>query len=133
MHIFKNITIPNSINAPVLVVEDDEFFRSTLCRHLRARGHHVVDCAGIENILGDSATARQGEKSYELHLASFSVAFLDHYFQSKTDNGTTLTAALAKLGVTVIGMSSSRTANESMIRQGAVAAFQKRNLLSELN
>jgi len=133
VHLFKNITILISTNAPLLVVEDDEFFRATLCRHLRARGYSVTDCAGIENILGETATARNGDEASHLPLTPFSVAFLDHYFQSGTDNGTTLTAALVKLGVTVIGMSSSRAANESMMRQGAVAAFPKRNLLSELN
>ena len=133
MHLFKNITIPSASNAPLLIVEDDESFRHTLCRHLRSRGYTVVDCAGIENILGETATARQGDDAYEISLTPFSIAFLDHYFQSRTDNGTTLTAVLVKLGVTVIGMSSSRAANESMVRQGAVAAFQKRNLLSELS
>ena len=133
MHIFKNLRISVPCDSVVLVVEDDESFRGLLCLHLRRLGYAVEDCAGIEKVEGDQAIARNGDEAAPIRISRFGLVFLDHYFQSATDNGTTLTPILVNHGAIVIGMSRSRSANESMLRQGATAAFQKRSLLSALN
>jgi CheY-like chemotaxis protein len=132
VQLFKNLILSLPTNSAVLVVEDDEQFRTVLCRHLRLHEYKVLECAGIENIREGNAIARTGEDAQPIIFSHFQIAFLDHYFQSATDNGTTLTPVLVGHGVTVIGMSSSRAANESMMRHGAVAAFQKRSLMAAL-
>lgn len=114
----------------VLVVEDHVALLRRLTELCTARGHRVISLLGVTEIEGDSASGPSLEGDQAFSLRSIEAAFLDHYFLSSRHNGRTLTQALRRYGnARILGMSSSASANESMVRAGADSAMIKNELL----
>lgn len=100
----------------VLIVEDDAYVREGLSAALRRLGHEV--------------DAREGVERSELPLTGYDLAFLDHYFTSKTLTGVSLTPELRKScpQILIVGMSSEAVKNEEMVRLGANLGLLKRTV-----
>jgi len=100
----------------VLIVEDDAYVREGLANGLRR--------------LGNAVDTREGVERSELPLTGFDLAFLDHYFLSKSLTGVSLTPELRQScpQIVIVGMSSEAAKNDEMIRLGANLAMMKRDI-----
>ena len=120
----KDSSVPDSLSALLsffgtssggraLVVEDEAFVRKGLVVALSE--------------LGFAADAREGVERSELPLAGYDLAFLDHYFLSKTLNGVLLAGSLRAScpAIRILGMSSDAGKNAEMVRMGADFAVPK--------
>lgn len=120
----------------ILVIEDKVSFAIRLIEWLEEKGHSVVAFAGVDNVeKGIMAGIKPIINSAELEvdLSKINICFLDHYFEGRSFTGTTLTKILVPFGIKVCGMSSVDDANNSMMRVGAVCAYQKDKLARMLN
>jgi DNA-binding response OmpR family regulator len=126
MHILDHVSGNVDKNCSILVVEDDLGFRALIVKHLLRHGFTVIQCTGVDLEPDGKVIGHELSKALDLNLRDFSVVLLDHYFQSRHQTGTTITPVFVEAGLVVIGMSSSSSANESMVRQGAFAARTKR-------
>lgn len=114
----------------VLVVEDHVPLLKRLTEICETRGHLVIGLLGVADINGGVATGPGLENEVSFSLRSIEAAFLDHYFLSNRHNGRSLTHELRrKSDAKILGMSSSASANESMLRAGADRATIKSELL----
>ena len=112
----------------ILVVEDKLSFALRLIDWLEQRGHTVYGYTGVKSVEVNTLAGINplSESSpTEVDLSKIDICFLDHYFEGRAFTGTTLTKILVPLGIKVCGMSSVDDANRSMIRVGAVCAYQK--------
>ena len=100
----------------VLIVEDDAYVRTGLSAALRGLGHEV--------------DAREGVERSELPLTGYDLAFLDHYFTSRTLTGVSLTPELRRScsQIVIVGMSGEAAKNAEMIRLAANLALAKREI-----
>jgi len=128
MHIFDYFYPNVQKNCSILVIEDDLGFRALIVKHLRRHGFTVSEYTGVDLDPDGKVIGRELSGASDLTLSDFSVVLLDHYFQSRQQTGTTVTPVFIAAGLVVIGMSSSSSANESMVRHGAFAARTKREL-----
>ena len=76
---------------------------------------------------GFAVDAREGVERSELPLIGYDLAFLDHYFLSKTLNGVLLAKSLRAScpDVRIVAMSSDAGKNAEMVRMGADLALPK--------
>ena len=76
---------------------------------------------------GFAVDAREGVERSELPLAGYDLAFLDHYFLSKTLNGVLLAQGLRAScpAIRIVAMSSDAEKNAAMVRMGADLAVAK--------
>ena len=112
----------------ILVVEDKLSFALRLIGWLEQRGHAVYGYTGVKSVevntlAGINPLSESSPK--EVDLSKIDICFLDHYFEGRAFTGTTLTKILVPFGIKVCGMSSLDDANRSMMRVGAVCAYQK--------
>ena len=120
----KDSSVPDSLPALLsllgapsggraLVVEDETHVREGLASALSPIGYEVDAWEGI---------ARS-----ELPLTGFDLAFLDHYFLSKTLNGVLLAGVLRAScpSIRIVAMSSDAGKNAEMVRMGADLAVPK--------
>lgn len=117
--------------ARILAIEDATSFALELSEFLSTAGHSVLAITGVDQLENDRFAPRTilfGTSQENLNLKEFEFCFLDHYFESENMNGTTLMPFLVSNNVGVIGMSSSRSANERMKSLGAYFAVEKRLL-----
>ena len=100
----------------VLIVEDDAFVREGLTKALCGLGHEV--------------DAREGVERSELPVGGYDLAFLDHYFSSRTLTGVSLTPELRQScpQIVIVGMSSEAAKNDEMVRLGANRGMLKRDI-----
>ena len=127
---FLNLDTPQTI----LVIEDKLSFALRLIRWLEQKGHTVYGFAGVATVeegilIGINPLART--TSLEIDLSKINICFLDHYFEGRSFDGTSLTKILVPLSIKVCGMSSVDHANKSMLRVGAVCAYRK-DILSRM-
>lgn len=120
----------------ILVIEDKLSFACRLMHWLEEKGHSVVGFAGVASVekgilAGINPLATTTD--IEVELSKINICFLDHYFEGRAFTGTTLTKVLVPAGIKVCGMSSVDEANQSMMRVGAVCAYQKDKLARMLN
>lgn len=114
----------------VLVVEDHVTLLRRLTEICEARGHAVISLLGVTEIEEGEATGIGLDGDVPFSLRGIDAAFLDHYFLSNRHNGRTVTQALRRVGdARILAMSSSASANESMLRAGADMAVIKNELL----
>lgn len=114
----------------VLVVEDHVWLLRRLTELCKAHGHRVISVLGVAEIDGPIATGPSFEGTETFSLREIEAAFLDHYFLSNRHNGQTLTRALRRNGnARILGMSSSESANQAMVRAGADKAIVKNDLI----
>jgi DNA-binding response OmpR family regulator len=114
----------------VLVVEDHLWLLRHLSELCEARGHRVISMLGIADIDGDTATGPSLDGTETFSLRGVQAVFLDHYFLSNRHNGQTLAKALRRYGnARILGMSSSESANQAMVRAGADDAMVKNDLI----
>lgn len=121
--------------SPILIIEDRIDFASRLASILRRQGFTVDAYLGIialepttfrcefaESITPDSPQLQS--------LSHYRWCFLDHYFLSPTGRwtGTSLLPVLKSAGVQIVGMSSSESANQRMLKLGAAQAMRKDRL-----
>jgi CheY-like chemotaxis protein len=127
-----------SLDTPqtILVIEDKLSFAYRLIAWLEGKGHSVYGYSGVSRIEANILTGinpLSDSMSEEVDLSKIEICFLDHYFEGRAFTGTTLTKILAPAGIKVCGMSSVDEANQSMMRVGAVCAYQKDKLARMLN
>jgi CheY-like chemotaxis protein len=125
-----NLDTPQTI----LVIEDKLSFAYQLIQWLEEKGHKVHGFAGVatvENGILSGINSLASINELEVDLSKIDVAFLDHYFEGRSFDGTSLTKILVPLGIKVCGMSSVDHANKSMLRVGAVCAYRK-DILSRM-
>ena len=114
----------------MLVVEDHLWLLRHLSELCEARGHRVIAMLGITDIDGEAATGPSIDGTETFSLREIQAAFLDHYFLSNRHNGQTLARALRRHGnARMLGMSSSESANQAMVRAGANDAMVKNDLI----
>lgn len=121
---FLNLDQPQTI----LVIEDKLSFARRLVQWLQAKGHTVLGYSGVlsvDEMTLVGTTPITEPMPFEVDLKTIQVAFLDHYFDGESFDGTSLTKILVPLGIKVCGMSSVDPANFSMLRYGAVCAYRK--------
>lgn len=119
----------------ILVIEDAVSFALDLTSYLAKHGHTVLTLTGVD-LEDERLLPRQtlyGESTEILILEEFKFCFLDHYFESANLTGTSLMPMLFNANINVIGMSSSRSANERMKYFGAYFAYEKHTLKSMLS
>ncbi len=112
----------------LLVIEDKLSFAHHLIAWLEQKGHTVYGYAGVtsvENTTLIGINPLTNTTSLDIDLSKIDICFLDHYFEGRGFTGTTLTKVLVPMGIKVCGMSSVDDANQSMMRVGAVCAYQK--------
>ncbi len=112
----------------ILVIEDKLSFAHRLIAWLEQKGHTVYGYAGVtsvENATLAGINPLTNTTTLDIDLSKIDICFLDHYFEGRAFTGTTLTKILVPIGIKVCGMSSVDDANQSMMRVGAVCAYQK--------
>lgn len=116
---------------PIIVVEDYLPALTTISAWAEAYSGFVASFVGLELDPNGPAllTCSPGAAPQPLQLPPNSLVLLDHYFASRTLNGTLATPRLVALGATVVGISSSPSANDAMVRLGAWGSLTKRDLL----
>ncbi len=115
----------------ILVIEDKLSFAHRLIAWLEHKGHTVYGYAGVTSVENATLTGINPLSTTtmsEVDLSKIDICFLDHYFEGRAFTGTTLTKILVPIGIKVCGMSSVDDANQSMMRVGAVCAYQKDTL-----
>jgi hypothetical protein len=128
-------TLGLDIPKTILVIEDKASFALRLIIWLEERGHTVYGYDGVQRVEDDILTGTNrltDTTPVSVDLNLIEVCFLDHYFEGRPFTGTTLTKVLVPFGIKVCGMSSVDQANQSMMRVGAVCAFQKDALSRKL-
>lgn len=119
----------------VLIVEDH------LPALLRVRdfweeaGHSVIAMAGIDELEGTVCSGRTAASDvfHSFDVRDIDAVFMDHYFLSRTFNGALLTRRLMQISSPkILGMSSDSSANAAMVREGALAAVRKSDLLRQM-
>lgn len=116
----------------VWVVEDHVGWLTRLAEFWREMGHEVVEMQGVARIEDGIAygPGRNAEEEVSVALDTVDAAFLDHYFLSRTWNGTTLTGELDRRGRTkIFAMSSDAGANARMRAVGAHFSARKSELM----
>jgi DNA-binding response OmpR family regulator len=96
----------------ILIVEDDEPLRSTLARHLRARGDHVVEADTAEMTSGLLATGLRPD-----------LVLLDINLPGETGWSLLRDPALAAAGSPPVVVTTATTINPSRLREYKVAGY----------
>lgn len=114
----------------VLVVEDHILFCRRLREWLLEMGHEVIALRGVDKEESGKLTGPNPEgEDTEVALDWPQAVFLDHFFLGSLHTGTSLTQALRAVSdVPIVGMSSDRGANHSMVQAGAKVAVLKHEL-----
>lgn len=116
----------------ILIVEDHQPWLTRLSTLWQEAGNPVWSMLGVEEIEGGVAKGKGLDAPVQVPIAQVQVAFLDHYFDSRRFNGASLTRELIEHQphIRICGMSSDRTANLAMIREGALVALRKADLMA---
>jgi hypothetical protein len=114
----------------VLLVEDHQPWLARLERFCIEAGHETYSLTGVSEVEGDTLRGPGMSGQVTVDLLQVDAAFLDHYFVSARYNGELLTRELMhRRPVRICGMSSDAAANAAMVRQGAVAALRKADMM----
>lgn len=118
----------------VLVVEDHLPLLEGLRNYLATRGHTVITLTGIIEVEGTIAKGSNATGQLEsVDLWKIDTIFLDYQFESITYNGGSFARVLNQKSMgRVVAMSSSPASNAAMVREGAVFALRKNDLISFL-
>jgi len=119
----------------VLIVEDHLPALLQLRDFWEEAGHSVVGMTGIDAVEGTVCSGRTAltEVFDSFDARDIDVVFMDHYFLSRHFNGALLTRRLMQIGSPkILGMSSDSSANAAMVREGAVGAIRKADLLRQM-